>query len=437
MLPEALAHQPDPEPLGLGVDLGSSGLRLALINAAGTVLVEAASPYPGRFIEPDAWRAGVIALCARLAPELRGRVAAIAVDGTSGTLLLCRPDGSPAPGPSGLALPYHQACPEQQAEAARLVGMAAMPGPVAVTPAATAGGSLARALALLKAAAPGPWLLRHQADWLMGWLLGDWRWGEAGNNLRMGWDLQAEAWLGSIAAQPWSTALPQICSSGSCLGGLSAAAAAALGLSPSVQVVAGSTDASAAVLAVDPQPGDGVTALGTTLALKQFSPRPICAPGVSCQRLAGQWLLGGASNAGAGVLRQFFSDAQLVELSRQIDPRRPSGLSLRPLPRPGERFPVDDPELQPILEPRPVSDALYLHGLLEGLARIERDGWRRLQQLGAPPIRRVLTLGGGACNPQWRAIRQRLLGIPVISRPEASAARGMARLALSAVVVSP
>ncbi|MFZ9850289.1 MAG: FGGY-family carbohydrate kinase, partial [Vulcanococcus sp.] len=60
-------------------------------------------------------------------------------------------------------------------------------------------------------------------------------------------------------------------------------------------------------------------------------------------------------------------------------------------------------------------------------------GWRRLEALGAPPIRRVLSLGGGARNPQWRAIRQRLLGVPVLNRPEASAARGMARLALSAI----
>lgn len=268
----------------------------------------------------------------------------------------------------------------------------------------------------------------------MGWLLDDWRWGEEGNNLRLGWNLQARRWFGAIGDQPWSTALPRICASGERLGALAPSVAVALGLPPDCQVVAGSTDASAAVIAADPQPGDGVAVLGTTLALKQFAPVPIAAPGVSCQRLAGQWLVGGASNAGAGVLRQFFTDAQLRELSRQIDPRRPTGLQLRPLPRPGERFPVDDPSLAPILMPRPVSDALYLQALLEGLAVIERDGWRRLQALGAPPIRRVLSLGGGARNPQWRQLRQRLLGIPVLNRPEASAARGMARLALSALV---
>ena len=421
-----------PEPLGLGVDLGSSGLRLALINRAGVLQAELSSDYPAPFHDPQGWREGLIALCAQLPAPLRQAVAAIAVDGTSGTLLLCHGDGSLLSGDLASALPYHQACPRQAAAAAALVGPQA-----ALSAAASASGSLARALQLLERAATrqgsGPWLLRHQADWLMGWLLGDWRWGEEGNNLRLGWDLQGQNWLGSIGRQPWSSALPHIRPSGCTVGGLGAAAAAALGLSEDCRVVAGSTDASAAVLAADPQPGDGITVLGTTLVLKQFSPLPLQGPGISCQRLAGQWLVGGASNAGAGVLRQFFSDAQLVELSRQIDPRRSSGLQLRPLPRPGERFPVDDPWLEPVLEPRPVSDALYLQGLLEGLARIERDGWRRLEQLGAPPLQRVISLGGGARNPQWRAIRQRTLGVPVLNRPQCSAAQGMARLALSAL----
>ena len=166
--------------------------------------------------------------------------------------------------------------------------------------------------------------------------------------------------------------------------------------------------------------------------LKQFSTIPLAGPGISAHRVAGRWLVGGASNAGAGVLRQFFSDALLVELSRQIDPRSSSGLTLRPLPRPGERFPVDDPNLPPILEPRPISDALYLQGLLEGLAEIEAQGWAALQRLGAEPIQRVISLGGGARNPQWRLIRQRILGVPVLNRPHCTAALGMARLALSA-----
>ncbi|MEI6617269.1 MAG: FGGY-family carbohydrate kinase, partial [Cyanobium sp. ELA507] len=183
-----------------------------------------------------------------------------------------------------------------------------------------------------------------------------------------------------------------------------------------------------------PGPGDGITVLGTTLVLKQFVAGPLEGSGLSCHRVADQWLVGGASNAGAGILQRFFSDQQIAALSRQIDPDRPSGLELLPLPGRGERFPVDDPNLEAVLEPRPVSDALYLQGLLEGLTAIEAAGWRRLRELGAPELQRVITLGGGARNPEWRRLRERALGVPVLNRPRLSAARGMAQLALGALI---
>ena len=91
--------------LGLGIDLGSSGLRIALVVPDGPRLVEAASPYPGGLEHPWGWVSGLEALCARLPEELRRRVGALAIDGTSGTLLLCRPNGEPGPGPLGQALP--------------------------------------------------------------------------------------------------------------------------------------------------------------------------------------------------------------------------------------------------------------------------------------------------------------------------------------------
>ena len=367
-------------------------------------------------------------------PEpLRERVGAIAIDGTSGTLLLCRPDGSLLGGPLARALPYHEACPEQQTTTERL---ASTGGPASAA-AASASGSLARALRLLEVAGSEPLLLRHQADWLLGWLLGDWRYGEATNNLKLGWLQTTESWAGSIAQQPWSSALPLVLECGSVAGELHSHSAATLGLPAGSKVVAGCTDASAGMLAAAANPSDGVATLGTTLALKQWTDAPINAPGISCQRLQGRWLVGGASNAGGGVLRRFFSDDQLSELSRQICVDRPSGLELRPLPSIGERFPVDDPLLEPVLEPRPVSDALYLQALLEGLVRIEVAGWKRLQQLGAPPPQRVISLGGGARNPQWRRLRQQALGVPVLNRPQLNAATGMARLAADALHPAP
>ncbi len=394
-------------------------------------LLSRQSSYPGRLEEPGAWRQGLIQLLATVPEEIRRQVRAIAIDGTSGTLLACRADGGLLPPPLDLALPYHLACTEQSGAIRALLD----PSPAGSTghPAASASGSLARALRLLalaRDAGVGPGLLlRHQADWLMGWLLGDWRWGEEGNNVRLGWDLQQGDWLAGVVPGLGAEMLPRIRSSGSLLGPLAADVAAGLGLPGDCQVVAGSTDANAAVLAADPQDGDGVAVLGTTLVLKQFVAAPLAGAGLSNHRVAGRWLAGGASNAGAGVLRRFFDDERIAELSRQITPDRPTGLQLRPLSRKGERFPVDDPELEPILGPRPVSDARYLQALLEGLTAIEAAGWQRLRQLGAPALRRVISVGGGARNSQWRALRSRALGIPVLNRPKRTAALGMALLA--------
>ncbi|MFM9073326.1 MAG: FGGY-family carbohydrate kinase [Cyanobium sp.] len=416
--------------LALGVDFGTSGVRIALLDRAGEPLHEQAIAYPGPFEDPEAWREGLFQLLQQVPLVLRQDVRAVALAGTSGTLLLCHRDGRLLPGVLGQALPYHQACGAQLPEVSRLLGDSG------AHPAGQASGSLARALSLLEkrqhthqAPPLHALLIRHQADWVMGWLLGNWRWGEEGNNLRLGWDLTNQKWLGSLAEAPWCSALPEVVPSGSVLGPLAPEVATALGLPIDCQVVAGTTDANAAVLAADPALDDGITVLGSTLVLKQFVPQPIQGVGLSCHRVNHRWLVGGASNTGTALLNRYFSPAMLEELSRQMDPQLSSGLKLRPLLGRGERFPVDDPQLEPILEPRPVSDASFLQGLLEGITAIEKEGWQRLHELGAPPIRRIITLGGGARNPQWRLLRQRVLGLPILNRPHLSAARGMACLA--------
>lgn len=116
-----------------------------------------------------------------------------------------------------------------------------------------------------------------------------------------------------------------------------------------------------------------MTALGTTLTLKLLSDRPVFAPafGIYSHRIGEMWLAGGASNTGGGVLLQTFTPDRLEALSDQIDPQTDSGLDYYPLPAPGERFPVSDPAMEPRMTSRPDDDLHYLHGLLEGMARIE------------------------------------------------------------------
>jgi sugar (pentulose or hexulose) kinase len=205
-----------------------------------------------------------------------------------------------------------------------------------------------------------------------------------------------------------------------------------LGVNPDCLVRAGTTDSIAAFLAAGAcRPGEAVTSLGSTLVLKLLSERPVASArhGVYSHWHGDMWLAGGASNAGGAVLRQHFTDQDLTALSAAIDPTIPSGLDYYPLPAAGERFPYNDPAMPPRLEPRPTDRARFLQGMLEGLAHIEAEGYRKLVELGATPPARVLSSGGGAGNTAYRAIRRRLLGVPVEPVAQQEAAYGSARLA--------
>ncbi|EJK64218.1 hypothetical protein THAOC_15070, partial [Thalassiosira oceanica] len=194
----------------------------------------------------------------------------------------------------------------------------------------------------------------------------------------------------------------------------------------------GTTDSNAAFLAARgprPEYGTAVTSLGSTLAIKMLSRTFVedASRGVYSHRFPrfgtggggddGEeeaWLIGGASNVGCAVLRQEdFSDDELASLSAGIDPDVPSPLSYYPLPGVGERFPVADSAREPVLEPRPGSRGEYLHGILQGISDVERDGYRALGDLGSDPARPavVLSCGGGARNDMWLRMRERRMGV--------------------------
>jgi len=166
--------------------------------------------------------------------------------------------------------------------------------------------------------------------------------------------------------------------------------------------------------------------------LKLLSDKPIFAPaqGVYSHRLGDHWLAGGASNTGGGALLAHFSAERMAALTPLLDPARPTGLDYYPLPKPGERFPISDPQLAPRVTPRPADDVQFFQGLLEGIAAVEGLAYQALRDLGAPALQRVISIGGGARNAAWTAIRQRVLGVPVSVAEETEASFGTALLAL-------
>ena len=174
-----------------------------------------------------------------------------------------------------------------------------------------------------------------------------------------------------------------------------------------------------------------VTSLGSTLVLKLLSQTRVdlAEYGIYSHRLGKCWLVGGASNTGGAVLKNFFSPSELQQLSQHIDPNQPSPFSYYPLLKPGERFPINDPNLLPQLTPRPDDPVEFLHGLLESLARIEAQGYDLLQAHGATPLQSVSTAGGGAQNTVWQTIRQHHLQVPCHAAQYQQAAYGTALLA--------
>jgi sugar (pentulose or hexulose) kinase len=201
-------------------------------------------------------------------------------------------------------------------------------------------------------------------------------------------------------------------------------------------VCAGTTDSIAAFLASGVNlPGEAVTSLGSTLAVKLLSHSRVddSRYGIYSHKLGDLWLVGGASNTGGAVLRHFFTDVELEIYSTQIDPAQESLLDYYPLLKKGDRFPINDPNLPPRLEPRPTDSVEFLHGLLESIARIEARGYQLLQEFGATALTKVYTAGGGAKNSVWSAIRKRYLKVPVVMPIHTAAAYGTALLAMRGV----
>ena len=287
------------------------------------------------------------------------------------------------------------------------------------------------------------------------------------NQLKAGWDpgsRQYEPWLRDHPAAARCLA-PRVLRPGDATGCEVVAVVSSSRSLPYLPagclLAGGTTDSIAATLAagVRSTPGDAVTSLGSSLAVKLVSRSRIDdgARGVYSHLIPGDgdddendsgvWLVGGSSNAGCVVLRSEFGpdDSVLERLTAELEREEEeeeenptwtstTGLNYYPLPRKGERFPVCDPEKLPVLGPRPASDALHLRAILEGITEIERAGFAALEALGAPKPTRVLTAGGGAKNAVWTRMRSKALAPAVVTAAEeGEAAYGAALLARRAV----
>jgi len=414
------------EKLFAGIDLGTSGCRLIVIDSQREIQSSTAINYKNSDKQtPELWWNSVSQLLKNLPDVIKSNLHSIAIDGTSGSLLLLDKQGMP----SSSVLMYNDLRATQEAKLIKKIMPENNGGQ-------GASGSLARLL----------WLLKHepnkqhkhavhQADYILGKLANNFSLSDENNCLKLGYDIFNQCWPESELKQLGidKSLLPKVYPAGSSVAFINKTQADNLALPKSLQLVTGTTDSIAAFIATGAdRVGDAVTSLGSTLVLKLISDTPIFSSqnGIYSHRLNNVWLVGGASNVGAKILRHFFSQQQLDDLTSQLKPEKPTGLDYYPLLNKGERFPLADPNKAPKLSPRPDSDLLFFQGLLESIAAIEKQAYEKLQELGAPQLSAVYTVGGGSANKPWTEIRKNLLNVNMIVPKYTEAAYGSALLAL-------
>lgn len=435
--------------LFIGIDLGTSGVRAMAIDETDTIHGQAVVALPSPRIDgprveqdPQIWWTAVCECLKALTSQIdTDKVAAIAVDGTSGTLLLADNDNEPL----GPALMYNDLRCAKQAGA--IAGVAP-----ANTAAQGASSALAKLLWFYEEGLHEQGLTTeachamHQADWIAAKFRitgSDRNVSDANNALKLGYDAEHHCWpqwmLDLLNANniPHSL-LPEVVNPGTITGLLDGELATRFGLPEGTCIVAGTTDSTASFLSTGANDiGEAVTVLGSTLVVKVIADKPIFAPkyGVYSQPLMvndqQRWLVGGASNSGGAVICQHFSVAQIEEMTPRLQSETPTGLNYYPLPAVGERFPISDPTLIGKLEPRPDDDVIFFQGMLEGIAAIEAKAYHLLETLGAPWPSSVRTTGGGSKNMAWTQMRKHSLNKNTIMVPAAhtEAAFGIAKIA--------
>lgn len=417
--------------LFIGIDIGTSGVRAVCVDAALHQQAMASTGFnesTGKRTDPDSWTKAVIQVLSEIVQSVEvANIRSVAVDGTSGTMIVTDDRGRPM----STAMMYNDTCDDE-----RILDRIKLYAP---EKSAAHGASSGLAKAILLSKAHRCTFIQHEADWVASGLSGEVGLSDENNALKTGYDPVSQAWPDWIDETGMDRKiLPVVLRAGQPIGKAKGWLARQSGLPEQVIVVAGTTDGCASFLATGAcQPGDGVTVLGSTVTIKLLSQYPIYAPqyGIYSHRIGDTWLAGGASNSGGKVLEHFFSGDELKALSSQIDTSVGSELDYYPLLGNGERFPINDSLLEPRLQPRPASDILFLQGMLEGISGIEKLAYTRLAELGGPQLKTLRTTGGGARNEAWTRIREKALAnIPFHECLSDQAATGTAVLARNGAI---
>ncbi len=410
--------------LFLGIDFGTSGARGIVINEKEEIISQVNFSFSHQDTNnlSQTWENTLYLLLENISIDIRNKIQAISINGTSSTVLFCNKQGEPIKEP----ILYNESR-----------DLTILNGFKTIIPENHLINSSTSSLVKLlwweqRNKVENNYYFLHQADWLGFLLHGKLGISDYHNALKLGYDIENLCYPDWLKALPINSILPEVLPPGTPINTVSNDIVKKFNFPKHCLVCTGTTDSIAAFLASGvTKPGEGVTSLGSTLVLKLLSKTRVedISSGIYSHRLGDIWLTGCSSNTVGKVLKHFFKDEDLEQLSQKINLDKQTKLDYYPLLKPGERFPINDQQLLPKLEPIPDNKAEFLQGLLESMAKIEALGYKKLQKLGATPVSQIYTAGGGAKNKNWAKIRQHYLQLPVKISPQTEAAYGTALLA--------
>lgn len=439
------------EKMFLGLDLGTSGVRALLVDAAGSVVGSSEAVYPVARPNPG-WSeqdpVDWVVACKNTLSELRkahprayAAIRGIGVSGhMHGATLLDQNDKVLRPCILWNDTRSHEqaACLDSQADVRELTGNIVFPGFTAPK--------------LLWVAENEPEIFAKIAkvllpkDYIGLWL--------TGNHVSDMSDSAGTSWL-DVKQRCWSQKLldasgmrrdqmPDLVEGSEIAGTVRADLASEMGLSTSVSVVGGAGDNAAAACGAGAlKEGDGFVSLGTSgvlLAAKDsFAPRPASAVHTFCHAIPQTWYQMGVILSATDSLNWLSRNlgvgaAELTEkLGAQII--GPSGIQFLPYLS-GERTPHNDSSIRGAFLGLDISTghAELTRSVLEGVSFALRDSLEALKTTGTR-FDSLMALGGGAQSPYWVELMATVLDLPVTlpEQGEFGAALGAARLAICGV----
>jgi xylulokinase len=434
----------------LGIDLGTSGVKVLLIDEAQRIVGSATSsltvarPHAGwSEQDPNEWIAATDAAMITLRRDHASALGAVRGIGLSGQMhgatLLDAHDTALRP-----CILWNDT--RSHAEAAELDGLPRFrlkTGNI-VFPGFTAPKLL--------------WVARHEPDifravqrvllpkdFLRLWLTGE--------HVSEMSDAAGTAWL-DVGARAWDMALlattalderhmPRLVEGTDASGELRGELADRWGMAPRVTVAGGAGDNAASAVGMGTvNPGDAFLSLGTSGVLfaanGAYLPNPASAVHTFCHALPRRWHQMGVLLSATDALNWYAGIAGLdaAQLTAQLGDtiQRPSGVTFLPYLS-GERTPHNDATVRAAfvgLGHESTTPALT-QAVLEGVAFAFRDSLQALRASG-PAVTRVTAVGGGSRSRYWLAVLATVLGVPVDvpSDGDFGAAFGAARLGLIA-----